>query len=357
VSRLAAVAPHCMLSVLAFTGMSCRVYESELLGRFGSGRQAVSAAPTEGASDLSVDAGAPVIVPGCGNGTVEGVERCDIAIAQGQEGACPDGCNMRDGCLAHELVGQRCGARCAPIEITESIPGDGCCPSGATSETDSDCSATCGNGVIEADETCDPKESCPTAASCKTERACTVAQITGSASTCSARCQELPVSVCESGDGCCPDRCTSEVDSDCTSTDETEQPRPTSSPDAGTAMPTTNECSAIHSGGRCHACDCTYCATEVEACESITEETRGCARVVECALQNRCQGAACFCGDNLANCQTRPLGPCLREIREVSGSRDYLGVWWTASTPGTPLAIAMTLLQCRADHCAETCGL
>jgi hypothetical protein len=377
VSRLAAVVPHCMLSVLAFAAMSCRVYDSELLQQFGTGRRAVTAVV-----DVFADGGEPVVIPACGNGTVEGRERCDIAIARGQEGACPDGCNMRDGCLAHELVGQRCGARCAPIEITDSVPGDGCCPNGAMPETDSDCSATCGNGVLEADETCDPPESCPTQASCSTEKACTVAHVTGAASACSARCQELPVSVCESGDGCCPDACTSQVDSDCTSTEEPDLPNTTNTTntstaaggEAGTATPNTNgttcmggdscteeqqaaECSAVHSGGRCHSCDCAYCATEVALCEQITKETGGCARVVECALQNHCQGAACLCGDNLTNCQNRPLGPCLLEIREVAGSRDYFSIWWTATTPGTPLAVALALVQCRADHCAETCGL
>jgi hypothetical protein len=117
------------------------------------------------------------------------------------------------------------------------------------------------------------------------------------------------------------------------------------------------ECSAVHSGGRCHSCDCAYCATEVALCEQITKETGGCARVVECALQNHCQGAECLCGDNLTTCQNRPLGPCLLEIREVAGSRDYFSIWWTATTPGTPLATALALMQCRADHCAETCGL
>jgi hypothetical protein len=134
------------------------------------------------------------------------------------------------------------------------------------------------------------------------------------------------------------------------------------SPDAGTASTATDEqlaaeCSAVHSGGRCHSCDCAYCAAEVARCESITQETGGCARVVECALQNHCQGSECLCGDNVSNCQNRPLGPCLWEIREVAGARDYLSIWWTANTPGTPLAIALALVQCRASHCAETCGL
>jgi hypothetical protein len=370
VSRLAVFAPHCMLCVLALAGASCRVYDSELLTQFGAGRRAVTALPPaiDATVELLADSGAPVIVPACGNGRLEGVERCDLAIPQGQEGACPDGC-VRDGCIVQELVGQRCGARCASTEITESIAGDGCCPNGATSETDSDCSATCGNGLIEADETCDPPESCAKPASCTTTKACTTAHITGAADTCSARCQESPITNCESADGCCPQGCTAELDSDCTVTAErptapitTTAPTAPTTPttrarDAGTEEELAAACSAVHSGGRCHSCDCAYCAAEIARCEEITKDTGGCATVVECALQNHCQGADCLCGDNLANCQNRPAGPCLWEIREVAGARDYLSIWWTASTPGSPLSVALAVLQCRADHCAETCGL
>lgn len=372
-SRLSVAAARCMLCALALAGASCRVYDSELLQQFAGGRRAVTA---ESFASV-VDAGdVPVLVPACGNGLVDGRERCDIAIPQGEPGACPDGCNVRDGCLAEELAGQRCGARCVAKEITENIDGDGCCPSGAKPATDSDCSPTCGNGVIEADETCDPPESCPTSVSCATDKACTVAHITGAAGTCSARCQELPVSICESGDGCCPERCGSELDSDCPVTDrEAARPRrTTTTSDAGTLASGTGEstcmngeqcteeqlaaeCNAVHSGGQCHACDCAYCAAQVALCESVTKDSGGCARVVECALENHCQGAECLCGDNLTSCQNRPLGPCLWEIREVAGSRDYYSIWWTATTPGTPLKIAMDLVQCRADHCAETCGL
>jgi hypothetical protein len=88
----------------------------------------------------------------------------------------------------------------------------------------------------------------------------------------------------------------------------------------------------------------------------VTKETGGCARLIECALQNHCQGTACLCGGNLA-CPTLQNGPCVSEIREVAGTRDYVSIWLAANMPGTPLAIALNLVQCRADHCADTCGL
>ena len=118
------------------------------------------------------------------------------------------------------------------------------------------------------------------------------------------------------------------------------------------------ECAVVHTGGRCHSCDCAYCAANVVQCEAITKDTGSCARLIECALQNHCQGMQCLCGEaGLTLCQNRPLGPCLWEIREVAGSRDYFSILLNASTPGTALEIAMSLVQCRSDHCAETCGL
>ena len=118
------------------------------------------------------------------------------------------------------------------------------------------------------------------------------------------------------------------------------------------------ECAAQHSGGRCHSCDCAYCASNVSQCASITQDSSSCLRLSECALQNHCQGLQCFCGDTpWALCASLPNGPCLWEVREVAGARDYTSIVWQANVPGSALAIALGLLQCRADHCAETCGL
>jgi hypothetical protein len=381
VSKLSVVVVRGMLSALAIAGASCRVYDSELLEQLDTGSRSNSinasgALWDAAAAQDSDDAGdGPVIVPACGNAHLDARERCDIAIPRGEQGACPDGCNAQDGCFAQELLGQRCGARCEPVEITESVPGDGCCPKGATPASDSDCSGTCGNGVIEASETCDPPGSCARPETCVPSKVCMAAQLTGAAETCSARCQEQPITSCVSGDGCCPRGCDAREDGDldCPIVTETTPTVPTTG-EAGSSAPTgpatvcmngqqcteeqlANECSMVHTGGRCHSCDCTYCAAEVASCESITADTRGCSRLVECALQNHCQGFGCLCGDSLSTCQSRPAGPCLREIRELAGTREFYGILLNVNTPGTPLALAMGMLQCRADHCAETCGL
>jgi hypothetical protein len=72
----------------------------------------------------------------------------------------------------------------------------------------------CGNRVIEEGETCDPPSTCPTG--CDDEDPCTTDSLEGSADRCNARCSHLTITKCLTGDGCCPDGCTWEVDRECT---------------------------------------------------------------------------------------------------------------------------------------------
>ena len=91
----------------------------------------------------------------------------------------------------------------APAEST-GIGGSGV--AGATG-------ATCGNGMVDPGETCDPPASCP--ASCDDGNVCTVDQPTGSAQSCNVACSNTAITACSSGDGCCPGGCTSTTDADC----------------------------------------------------------------------------------------------------------------------------------------------
>src|SRR5262249_15770149 len=89
--------------------------------------------------------------------------------------------------------------------------GDGCCPAGCDSLNDGDCRPRCGNGVVEAGETCDG--TCP--ASCP-DIGCQKRHLEGSASACTAACVNANViATCTNGDGCCPSSCTSVNDNDC----------------------------------------------------------------------------------------------------------------------------------------------
>jgi len=82
--------------------------------------------------------------------------------------------------------------------------------------TDSDCSASCGNGVVEQGETCDPPSSCPQPGDCDDGVACTKDVYVGSAANCNAHCRYTKITECSSiSDRCCPAGCDFDSDPDC----------------------------------------------------------------------------------------------------------------------------------------------
>jgi hypothetical protein len=97
----------------------------------------------------------PDCPPVCGNGVPEAAESCD---------PCPTNCADTDACTLDTLAGSAtdCSAVCMHGPITSPAGGDGCCPPGANTTTDSDCSPSCGNGSVEAGEDCDGGELCRT---------------------------------------------------------------------------------------------------------------------------------------------------------------------------------------------------
>lgn len=154
----------------------------------------------------------------CGNGMVDIGEACDIAIADGMPGACAEDCDDGAACTADSLMNAgSCAAMCTTSIIEDTDDGtDGCCPAGATSDTDSNCSATCGDGVVDAGETCDTDISgaageCPT--DCDDADPCTTDTLL-SAGTCSAVCINPEVAPMN-GDSCCPSGANALNDDDC----------------------------------------------------------------------------------------------------------------------------------------------
>jgi hypothetical protein len=153
----------------------------------------------------------------CGNGVVDPGEWCDVNIAPGAPGACPVSCFDDEPCTRDEVSGTGCLARCIHLIISQPFPADGCCPPGANGANDSDCSQTCGNGVKEPGETCDPgilagPDAC--AIDCDDHFPCTVDYIAGEA--CRPSCVHLPATgnpVIK--DGCCPTGLSSLQDADC----------------------------------------------------------------------------------------------------------------------------------------------
>jgi hypothetical protein len=73
---------------------------------------------------------------------------------------------------------------------------------------------TCGDGVVEADETCDPPASCPT--QCDDGESCTTQLLQGDAASCTAACETIPINDCGPPDGCCLPGCDVNLDADCT---------------------------------------------------------------------------------------------------------------------------------------------
>jgi cysteine-rich repeat protein len=199
-------------------------------------------------------------VADCGDGKVSGNEKCDTAIAEGASGACPTSCTTSDPCQRATLQGDGCYARCALEPVTAALSGDGCCPKGANPARDDDCktSAACGNGVLEAGETCDPPGSC---APCATF-ACVNVEMTGAANSCNLSCKYSPVSSCQAGDGCCPEGCDHAHDSDCSDQcgNGTVDPGETCEPDvAGKGCPTScddnNPCTIDIATGNAATCN------------------------------------------------------------------------------------------------------
>ena len=155
----------------------------------------------------------------CGNGALDPGEGCDTQIPAGQPGACPTSCDDGNACTVDTLDGPgTCNASCSAQPITQCAGGDGCCPAGCTAGSDSDCSPSCGDGVLDPGESCDTQipagqpGACPS--SCDDGSACTVDALQG-AGTCSASCSAQAITQCAGGDGCCPAGCTANSDGDC----------------------------------------------------------------------------------------------------------------------------------------------
>lgn len=154
----------------------------------------------------------------CGNGVHDTAvnEICDTGIASGA-GACPASCDDGDACTSDVLAGSECTAACEFSAITAPMDGDGCCPAGANANNDSDCTADCGNGILETGELCDMgivagAGACPT--SCNDSQSCTTDTLMA-AGSCQATCVFTAITTNTPGDGCCRAGATPQQDSDC----------------------------------------------------------------------------------------------------------------------------------------------
>jgi len=158
--------------------------------------------------------------PACGNGVLEPGETCDTGIVTGF-GACPTPatCDDQNACSVDAVKNGSCRVECDwSTQVAPRLDEtDGCCPQGATSANDADCSADCGNGQLDAGESCDPGitsgegvclTTCPAAEPC-------TRQLLVQANPCDPRCVSLPITQPLDGDQCCPEGANSLLDADC----------------------------------------------------------------------------------------------------------------------------------------------
>jgi hypothetical protein len=183
-------------ALLLGSTFGCDTYDSSLLGELSARKPPVSGEAV------------------CGDGRVDQGERCDIAILEGLEGACPTTCPGDDPCYRQVVAGYDCQALCVGVATTRALNEDGCCPPGIGPGEDSDCGG-CGDGIIGPKETCDPPESCPVLADCPHGSSCFFKVFSGDPAACTSECQIALTSSCEDGNNCCPAGCTAENDNDC----------------------------------------------------------------------------------------------------------------------------------------------
>jgi hypothetical protein len=159
----------------------------------------------------------------CGDGVVGTGESCDLGITPPAPGSCPTSCDDGLASTTDFMTGAGCTVSCSHVTITAPISGDGWCPAHATHDTDTDCPATCGDGVVEPGESCDSAAvgtgACPASCPPPSPSACLVTTLTGSATACTAACVSHPIATCSpQSDGCCPAGCTAVTDPDCSAT-------------------------------------------------------------------------------------------------------------------------------------------
>ncbi len=202
----------------------------------------------------------------CGNGVVDVGELCD---------PCPTSCDDGIACTNDTLVGSGCRASCEYETINQCIGGDSCCPNNCNASVDGDCSATCGDGTVDENETCDGD-----CEACVAPDACTTVTEYGSANNCTLECAYSSGAQCGAADGCCPPACSSAQDPDCMSScgDGIVDPGETCDGDCVDACPTT-QCTTAMLVGSALTCTatCTFdlitmCANGDGCCPTGCEE-------------------------------------------------------------------------------------
>jgi cysteine-rich repeat protein len=308
--------------------------------------------------------------PVCGNGVLEGSETCD------PPSACPS-CTSDNACLAQTTMGsaETCDVRCTSAPISACEAGDACCPSDCSSRSDSsrhdsDCSTTCGNGTIEANETCEAGSERPCPPSCDDRDACTKDEQTGSAENCNVRCQHIAITEAINSDRCCPTGINSNTDNDCLSSCGNRVVEAGEQCDDGNdvAGDGCSLCSTESSEQQCLArlgettacamCTCSKCTSQTLVCQGDddVEDAKLCEDMVDCARETGCRADACYCGSaGLLTCLTSPAGACRRQVAAAAKTDSALDIQARQGDPAYPIQRAIALGECVDDNCSAEC--
>lgn len=296
----------------------------------------------------------------CGDGVLQR-EIGETCERDGTGPACLKSCNDAQACTEDLMVGtaRNCNVACVNAAITQPVDEDGCCPPGAHALNDSDCAATCGNRVREADETCDP---CP--AGCDDGDPCTVDAASGTAAACSLNCTHTPITAAAAGDACCPSGANASTDPDCKATCGNGVTESGEECDGGTLCDAqchrTQEARCIaadttSANDACRRCRCSQCGDLMLGCLSNPDESFAshCRDVIECAHERHCTGSACYCG--LSAFCARPSGVCRAPI-DAAALAARRTVEACTDAPDCALHQTTAIGECVEARCATECG-
>ena len=371
----------CFALLLLGVSLSCQAYDEAPLkaapkASVRSSAQAVPAStPAEIPSDQPDGPARTEVSPPeppetrCGDGIISGVEKCDTAIEDGEEGTCPSECPPLAACAKRVLNGTACQAECLLVEPS-CVDDDGCCPGSCNATSDDDCSSACGDGRIDSElgETCEPavKPCEETDKDCDDTDPCTTDRLLGSARNCNSLCSHTPITERVASDKCCPSGADNTVDSDCAAVcgngvrengedcDGDNGCTPDCKSAAGAAQ---TSCIERYGSDECMRCGCMQCTELVLSCWDSGDATRNeqCSAIVECGKQKQCTDADCFCQSTEGLCV--PTGPCSAEIAAAAGTNDPLIVSAIGDDPNSTLGRAKNTTACRVQKCPKVCGV
>ena len=246
--------------------------------------------------------------PVCGNNVVESGERCD--------GNCPTSCTGGTACAPRVLQGTNCTRECVTQNITTCTNGDGCCPTTCNPTNDNNCSAVCGNNIVEPGEQCDV--------------------FPVNINVCSANCR-TPINECIF---------------------QAQQRMEPTGP------------------GTCAACMCSdaaMCRDELNACYLATDNATGgprsgtskavlCSELITCVRATDCQTADtampnhCLCGNvGTLGCLGSQPGPCANQIKAAAETTAPLTIQSRISDTNYALGRANAVATCANASCPGLC--